>query len=565
MKKIITILILLLSINVFAEENVFNIGTQSINAGTGPQTLRVDGKSGYVSVDLDTKTIEFNNFNYDIDSLDDLFLTSSYTSYTPYTYNYSFIYSNINDDFNINFTGNNIITIKNMYLENSLYNIQFFSFLNNENIKGTDENSKLNINFEKQIGDTIQLFNFIKNPYNKTLNMEDLELNINSVDHAYQMFGVISSTTTTITNSIINLDLGEGWLEGDPALETVDFYITNGSTLNISDSTINAKVKKDRCRAYFFSGSNVNVENTDFDVQIDYNGGVSALIGYDGNADTTFTFKDGSIKVRGSEYGIFTYSDYKTTMEFDNTYLDIESSSGALYAGYTFDHVEYPATVNLTFKNYERTPIVYIGKSDTVGKFYNSSLVIRKYAIIKTLPKGNLYTERTGLEEEIDLTEQDQNYLDLGLDITLSITQEVITNPTESIVSLVNTKKGDNKVLDYIDINFIKEVNKTKTYIHESKNEIEISIPLENKYITNKAKREYKILRVHEGEVEELESEIIDNKIVFKTNKFSTYVLTYHDTITNPQTGDNLTNNIILAIISVIVLAIVLIVYKKKK
>ena len=52
---------------------------------------------------------------------------------------------------------------------------------------------------------------------------------------------------------------------------------------------------------------------------------------------------------------------------------------------------------------------------------------------------------------------------------------------------------------------------------------------------------------------------------MFKTDKFSKYVLTYSDIINNPKTGDNLTNNIILAIISVIVLIIVLIVYKKKK
>ena len=54
--------------------------------------------------------------------------------------------------------------------------------------------------------------------------------------------------------------------------------------------------------------------------------------------------------------------------------------------------------------------------------------------------------------------------------------------------------------------------------------------------------RTYKIIRVHNGLAEELETTVSGDKVSFKSDKFSTYALTYEDTknTKNPATGDNI-------------------------
>ena len=82
-------------------------------------------------------------------------------------------------------------------------------------------------------------------------------------------------------------------------------------------------------------------------------------------------------------------------------------------------------------------------------------------------------------------------------------------------------------------------------------------------------KRVYSIMRIHDGKVDILNTEQKeDGTITFKTNKFSTYVLTYKDTQIikeeNPKTADHLLYYLSAGSISLIAILGIKI-YKKNK
>lgn len=60
------------------------------------------------------------------------------------------------------------------------------------------------------------------------------------------------------------------------------------------------------------------------------------------------------------------------------------------------------------------------------------------------------------------------------------------------------------------------------------------------------------------GKVTKLKAKVVDGKLEFSSDKFSTYILTYNDkptvteTSANPNTGDHITKYFVLALISLI-------------
>ena len=93
----------------------------------------------------------------------------------------------------------------------------------------------------------------------------------------------------------------------------------------------------------------------------------------------------------------------------------------------------------------------------------------------------------------------------------------------------------DDMGLLYFDITLLKQVGDGDiTSIHEPGIDIEVSIevPKEIRNTNPDVKREYSVIRVHDGKVENLGGKYDEETgiIVFKTGKFSTYVLAYADT-----------------------------------
>lgn len=154
------------------------------------------------------------------------------------------------------------------------------------------------------------------------------------------------------------------------------------------------------------------------------------------------------------------------------------------------------------------------------------------------------------LKEEL---QEDLNTSNDDVKLVLNISS---TNPELSEKLLINEKIKDTQTLGaYLDIDLFKIVNNSdKELIEETTNllTIELTVP-EQLLNTNKnTVRTYQVLRLHNGVVDVLDTQFINGKIVFKTNKFSTYTIIFADEIKNPQTGDNLTKYIIISLISLI-------------
>ena len=92
---------------------------------------------------------------------------------------------------------------------------------------------------------------------------------------------------------------------------------------------------------------------------------------------------------------------------------------------------------------------------------------------------------------------------------------------------------GDDEVLGAVDIEiFVKVDNSTPFKISELSDEVsfEYAIPGGAKEDTT-----YYVLREHEGVVDKIEGTVVNNAVVFKTDKFSTYALIAHKTSTTPS------------------------------
>ena len=96
--------------------------------------------------------------------------------------------------------------------------------------------------------------------------------------------------------------------------------------------------------------------------------------------------------------------------------------------------------------------------------------------------------------------------------------------------------------------------------VTELKKEIKITIDLPENLpkVKENYTREYYFIRIHDNKVTKLKAKVVDGKLEFSSDKFSTYILTYNDkptvtvTSANPNTGDHITKYFVLALISLI-------------
>lgn len=101
-----------------------------------------------------------------------------------------------------------------------------------------------------------------------------------------------------------------------------------------------------------------------------------------------------------------------------------------------------------------------------------------------------------------------------------------------------------------------------KTEITELSEEMDVTLALEDDM---KGHTEYKILRDHEGTVEELEAtyDPTNGTLSFKTDAYSTYGIAYRD-VTNPNTFDNILSFFVIAFLSLIIGTSTMAIVRKK-
>lgn len=162
-----------------------------------------------------------------------------------------------------------------------------------------------------------------------------------------------------------------------------------------------------------------------------------------------------------------------------------------------------------------------------------------------------------------------------GFNPTVKITivkqdgEQVQEETLKNIKKFIEEKNNNIKTSDYFDITLNVLEPRTQEIMGilnelTGKVQFEIAIPDSLKQISKEYSRTFYIIREHEGEVEILPTTLKDGKLLFETDKFSTYVLAYED-IKNPKTFDSNISYITLGLTSLLCLSGASIVLKSRK
>ncbi len=174
----------------------------------------------------------------------------------------------------------------------------------------------------------------------------------------------------------------------------------------------------------------------------------------------------------------------------------------------------------------------------------------------KEVEKGENVPETTISMSETDLanvvlTEEEKQQAKNGLDIRILLT---VTDAGDSVSEEEKTATesalGSYEMGQYLDISLFKVIGETQNRITETAGMIQITIAIPEglKNTDSAGKREYMIIRVHNGEIQTLADKDNDaDTITIETDRFSTYALAYKDSPleqenekdTEPKTGDN--------------------------
>lgn len=138
-----------------------------------------------------------------------------------------------------------------------------------------------------------------------------------------------------------------------------------------------------------------------------------------------------------------------------------------------------------------------------------------------------------------------------------SIEESKVSEDAEKVKSVIGS---DSKVAGYFDITVQVSIDGTykgNITLLDNAYVITLDLPSDIPTVDSGYTRAYTVVRVHDGNAEKLETTLNDDgTITFKTDKFSTYAITYTDseitsnpktedtdskTTSNPKTGDNIT------------------------
>ena len=178
---------------------------------------------------------------------------------------------------------------------------------------------------------------------------------------------------------------------------------------------------------------------------------------------------------------------------------------------------------------------------------------------------GALLGEAEELANKL-FTEAELSKLEQGENINFNLTVKDITSTVSPETANVFTQAlGDYTPGAYLDISLFKQVGSSEPEAISATNgavTISLSIPSE----LHGTDRAYKILRLHNGSIAELDVNY-DKKsetLTFQSDAFSTYALVYRDTVTapgdttNPETGDrSLSSHLLITAFCICSIAVV--------
>ncbi len=168
-------------------------------------------------------------------------------------------------------------------------------------------------------------------------------------------------------------------------------------------------------------------------------------------------------------------------------------------------------------------------------------------------PKDNAADSKLGEDaatiiEKVPFTEEEKSLIAAGADVVITLEVKDISDT----VSVEDKEKVENKIKEtkdqkvgmYLDINLLKQVgdnSAVKVSDLNGKIKLQLTVPDELLIKDTSKNREYGIIRIHNEEVDMLETEFDPETkfLTFETDHFSTYALVYKDVAKAPVTGDD--------------------------
>lgn len=200
----------------------------------------------------------------------------------------------------------------------------------------------------------------------------------------------------------------------------------------------------------------------------------------------------------------------------------------------------------------------YIVNGTTSFEIINEGVIELSTPEIPNAIGSKLEGKAEEILSKIEFTSEDIKAKENGKDIEVYLeVKDISDSISESDKKVIEQKLGDKTLGLYLDINLYKKVEgQEATKITETKEPLTISFEIPENLINKDSNiiRTFKVLRLHDGKVTELDVKVNGNIGTIETDEFSTYALTYTDTekTSSPKTGDNITMYVIMFIISLL-------------
>lgn len=155
-------------------------------------------------------------------------------------------------------------------------------------------------------------------------------------------------------------------------------------------------------------------------------------------------------------------------------------------------------------------------------------------------PNVSIQTSDTDLANSA-LEGKDLQIMQVGAPVEITLTTEKKDTVADAEKKAIDGKLGENsKVGMYLDMNLYKDVAGAQSQITETSSEIRLSVDLPEALLNKdpKVTRTYQIVRMHNGVAETLECTLDKEagKLIFDTDKFSTYTVVFTDTAVVEET-----------------------------
>ena len=162
------------------------------------------------------------------------------------------------------------------------------------------------------------------------------------------------------------------------------------------------------------------------------------------------------------------------------------------------------------------------------------------YNGLQKIPQTNVETEieisvDENMSNVLENNEKVQSYVEDGIDVE-TVVEVINITPTEEEKKLVEEVSQDLKIADYFDISLLIKDAANDSVIDRitdlaEKVTFKLTLNDELKNVPEGFEREYKVIRIHEGKAEILDTTLSEdgNYIEFSTDKFSIYAISYAD------------------------------------